>query len=799
MRRCAITLICVFGLSFFSSNLLAQVIEKVDLPKVLQGPLLEEDPFDLIFLDSYNRDAIMKIVPLKNPIKAPFPTDGFLVFEFAEESENLLQVPWVRVVDYKSFSELVIAEADRWLAEKEYAKAFRNFLYLYDRGGKGDPKIENALRTCLFQDGVESFRAASDAVKAGENAAGKFELALSIFEDIYAKQPDFKVPGLPQTLLEINLACYEGIVQGYERESEYEMIRNLLTQVSKTYGPKADPLLNKWKKIFEEKSDELLSQAEAFANAGKGLAAHAAVRRANSIFPDRKATLRVYSKIVEQFPLVFVGVTQGPQDANPERLENWGARRIGKMTQRAMIEFSGLTDEGGRYDFLNGQITLIDDIGLEYRLEILPNQNKFGVPPITAWQVARRLQSYADPASDNHKVAWAKILYSVAIENENQVRIKLKVPFVRPEALLQFPYEDRGEEGLPVQNGPYVMTSTDDENSTYELNPLYPRVADRQHPAIIEKQFRFASEAVDALVKGDIDVLDRVPIAEIPKLTKDKNVQVRPYAVPTIHMLVPNPRNQFVRDKNFRSGLLRGINRELIVNEVICNGQEISGCEPISGPLPRGTVDNDQLAYGYNLRVKVHPYNNRLGMVLVQLVNERLEAKLREDGVKDPIVERPPMILAHPTDHVASVACRSIAQMWREIGVKTVLKPLPDGETLPQDDDWDFLYVASSIEEPLVDIEKIIGRTGYAKNISATIEQSLKQLSYSNSWQSSCSILRRIHRQISNEVTVLPLWQLNEYFAYRNNVTEVGRDLVHLYQNIERWRIYPIDAEQNKP
>ena len=89
---------CVLVLSFVPASLSGQVVEKEELAEVLKGPLLEEEPFDLIFLDPYNRESIMKVVPLKKAITPPYPTDGFLVFEFREDSENLLQVPWTRVV-----------------------------------------------------------------------------------------------------------------------------------------------------------------------------------------------------------------------------------------------------------------------------------------------------------------------------------------------------------------------------------------------------------------------------------------------------------------------------------------------------------------------------------------------------------------------------------------------------------------------------------------------------------------------------------------------------------------------------
>jgi len=49
--------------------------------------------------------------------------------------------------------------------------------------------------------------------------------------------------------------------------------------------------------------------------------------------------------------------------------------------------------------------------------------------------------------------------------------------------------------------------------------------------------------------------------------------------------------------------------------------------------------------------------------------------------------------------------------------------------------------------------------------------------------------LRNIHRQISVDLSVIPLYQVKEHFAFRDNVYDVGRELVHLYQFVDRWKV----------
>ena len=255
-------------------------------------------------------------------------------------------------------------------------------------------------------------------------------------------------------------------------------------------------------------------------------------------------------------------------------------------------------------------------------------------------------------------------------------------------------------------------------------------------------------------------------------------------------MLVPKIRGELKADLNFRNGLSTAINRDMIVESMICDGQEISGCEAISGPFPIGTEDNDQIAYGYDLKIRSLPFNEKLAMVLVEL-------SLRPTKKRKEKLDVPTLVIAHPRSSSAAMGAAAIARMWTEIGVSTGTRELAAGESVPEDEQWDFLYVEVTMEEPLSDAAKIVGQTGLAKDVSATVEQTMRNLSYAQSWRSTCESLRRLHRQVSVDLSVIPLWQTKEHYAYRNTCRGIGRDLIHLYQNVDRWQIdiYGSDEE----
>lgn len=792
LQRLTITfVIASLAMIYLLPSAVAQIINREDIEK----PLLEGEPFDLIQLDDANNGALIRIVAQEN-LTLPFPEQGDLVFEFLQDSEGLLQTPYRSIAKYEPFNDLVVDEAIEFLDSRQYGKAFRNLLYVYDRGGKNDRQLVETLRTCLFQDAKKRF----------ENE--EFELALSIFEDLYQDKPNFKVPGINRDLVDIIIACYDGILRQKFEDQRYEAIKETVRGLKVRYGRAAESLTKGWDKRFDDKAVKLLAQAKELAQAGRGREAHIKAKQAERTSPGRKDTENVQEALMNEFPLIVVGVSQSTDQPDPNKLNDWAARRIGRLIQRRLIEITGLSDEGARYEFLNGTINRIDDVGLVYAIDIDPTLKKLGVPKISAIELANRLLSNANPNSSMFDPTWRRILKTVELVSDTRVIITLQRPFVRPEALMKVGYpqqnlandsdsdSDQNGDQTRDQNGVYVLINKDSMFSTFELNPRYQAREDQQHPVIIEQFFRTNSDAVDALLRGELDVVDRIPPADTARLKETPDIQVRPYLVPTVHFLIPKIRGDLAENFRFRSALSTAIPRDSIVVDVIGGGKKLDGCDPITGPFPLGGDDNDQISYGYDLRVKPLQFSEKLSMVLTKLA-------INKPGASEEI-KPPSIVMAHPSSSTATACAQAIARAWNAVGIGTTLRSLPPGETTPPDNQWDILYAETFIEEPLIDAVRLFGDNGLAKNITAPAEQSLRNVVTSQTWQGACLALRNIHRQVSVDLSVIPLYQVKEHYAFRSNVYNIGRNLIHLYQNVDRWKIETIamaqrrKAEQNK-
>jgi len=832
----------------------------------LRSPYLDGQPFDLILLNEAGDHAVLKVRPPKEPFPDDPPLRGMYIFDFFVGDR--FQVPFSSIETYKTFNDLLIEEADRWLQDRKFAQAFRNYLYVYDRGGKNNPDLVNALQRCLFEDAVQNFQ------------GGRFEFSLTIFEDLYRRNPDFRVPGIDRSLIEIILLCYDGIIKKDFENEEFASIPKKLGFLVEKYPGDADDLKIKWEQAFEQKVQELIERARLEAADGNGRMAHLASRQAEQLRPGDEGIKALQNEIMQQFPLIVVGTTQPGGDVDGGRIDHWGARRVGRLIQRTFVELTGISEEGGRYQFLNGSLRQIDEMGYRYAFDFSPSPAFFGVPYATPYEIASRLLAAADPNSPVFNVSWQKLLGSVRIDR-GQVLVTLRSPFVLPLPLMRIPYADP----LPsdqqpefaslgsydsqlrwhsiLQNGPYQIASHENRITTFELNQQYAPIPDNQHPVVVEQLYRTGSMAVDELIRGNIDVVDRVPPADLEKLKRSPGVVVRPYLVPTVHMLVPKIRGDLNNSPYFRSGLSHAIDRNTLISRVISGGREISGNEVISGPFPLGTDENEQIGYAYNIQVRPTRYNEQLAFVLVTLslildaqAKEAKAQKEKEEGERirqlqllaagndqanstdqsaNPVAEAgttataepqqetddgygqpdpdqpsvlgdsaagvtgakkdiqrteaPSLVIAHPSGSTATESAEAIARMWTTIGVPTTTRALRADQSIPPDDDWDFLYLEATMEEPLTDILKLFGSSGIAGETSAVLDQTLNNLSNANSWRGASNNLRRLHRQVAVEMAVIPLYQVKEHYAFRNTVAGVGRELIHLYQHIERWKI----------
>ncbi|MGE3780411.1 MAG: ABC transporter substrate-binding protein, partial [Pirellulaceae bacterium] len=483
------------------------------------------------------------------------------------------------------------------------------------------------------------------------------------------------------------------------------------------------------------------------------------------------------------YPMIFVGVTQPALEHDEQRLDNWGTRRTGRLLHRTLVEFLGAGPEGGQYQLPLGSIDRSED----NRQMVLRLSNS-ATRRVTGYDVSQRLLELASPATPDYQPAWASLLDQIAVKDVFGVEIGLKRPHVLPEALLRVPLQRRDAAPDAEGSGEFRVQA----RLARELQFAHKSFRTGGRLAeLVELTFDGSDEGLSALRRREIDVLDRVFPADALRVREesaaDSPIRIEPYALPTVHVLVPNTQNPFLANRNFRRAILLGIDRETILRQELMGGRNYPGFQVISGPFPASAGESDPLGYAYDESTRPLPYYPLLAKVLTIAFTKEVADTAAKRG--DPAPQLKPLRLGYPGYELARVACQAIAAQLQLIGLQVELNEFPLGVSDDTGQECDLVYKDIALWEPVTDARRILGPEGVAPTESPYVQQSLRWLEEAENWGEARERLVDIHRAVYNDVAVLPLWQTVDFLAYHRRIQNVGPNPVWLYQNVDQWRI----------
>lgn len=750
------------------------------------GRLFEQVPFDTIH---FKDDKQINIVPLqlkgrKLP-ENPRPTDKLLV-RTIDDPDSEYEVVWRDIAKIELFEHLVLAEADALVSAGKFNEAFDYFDFLqvfYPKMTSLPESIENYL----YEDAKSSQR------------KGQFEQSLGLLNEIYARNPQFA--GLDKAIGAATGKLVELKVAQKDRTSARRLVQSLIQKF---------PASQTSKDLEQQLATEArqgLSEAQAQLAAGRYREAADTAHQALHIWPLEEAK-QLWAEAHRKFPRVVVGVTLPGGRTEANTMTDWAARRSARLFNRSLLEFQGYGPQGGMFQCPVGEFER-QDLGLRMAFRLrkdIPWSQGDGV--LTGNDVACRLLALADPTHPAYRADWADLFAGVSVRDVFNIDVELRRAHVHPDAMLQTilrPWNALpGDDRLAPSIGPYVIDSSAGAETRYLANARYFASSATQPKEIVERFYPEARLASAALKVGDIAILDRVLPWEVESLKTYKHLAVEPYAVPTIHCLLPNQSKPFLARRNFRRALVYGIQREAILREQLLKGSSDANGQVISGPFPKGANNDDPVGYAYNANVPVRPYEPRVAMTLAGLARHEILAMTKTSAPDeekksgaDPLPPIPTLVLVHPPHDVARVACRTIQRQLKVIGFPVVLKETKaDNPTVPEGD-WDLLYTELAMWEPIVDAKRLLGTKGLVQQASPYMDLALRQLDRIDDWKRAREKLLEIHRLADDDVPVIPLWQITDHFAYQRGLIGVGSRPAMLYQNIEAWQSPPWFAEDS--
>lgn len=728
---------------------------------VEEAPLIDQEPFDLITLTAEAGGASVKVLPIDFPGRKvptnPSPTQKLEV-TLVKYQERRYSITWKSIEKIELYEQRIYDEAQQSMRNKDFALAFQNLSFLLKKYPEM-PNLELLRRDFIFESAKDRY------------LNGELRQTLSALEELRATAPGYQSSAVLTAMS--NVAS--SLVEDYQKRGELGTAKLLLGRLRSQYGPTLK-VIEQWEDRLEkmalEKKDEAVSliQQQRFREARK-----AAIEMLG-IFPDLEEGKALIEEINKRHPMVRVGVMQRSVEFDPGSLVDWPARRAGALVCRSLFQFLETGSEGGRYGFALGTFRLSDD-RQQLVLSLDPNQGG----ELNAFGLAQALLSRAEPTSSDYDPSWAAISKAVSVPSANQVIVQLRRPNVLPHALLQWmlPGEDGELSGLP---GDYRLEAEDEPETSFVLSEQ--SATPEQPVEVVEVFYSNPKEAVNDLLRGEIDVLDQLYPADAKRLEVNSQLFVGRYALPTTHMLIPVSDNLYLANSKFRRALLYSTNREAILTGELLGSTNTDDGRLISGPFPVGDGEVDPLAYAYNPDISPVVYNAYLARLLLVMTQRELNEAAQKKNQPEPKLEK--LLVGCPDFEFARVAVQAMIQQWMNIGITAemvVLEPGVDSRGC------DLVYVVATMWEPATDIERLLGGNGFATSDNPFIVQALEQLRKARNWREVRTELQKLHQLIDYHLPVIPLWQVTDRFAVSKYVEGLEDRPVSLYQNIDNWRV----------
>lgn len=786
--------------------------ESVEIPL----RLIERPPFDRVTLDAANGNTVIETVLLDLPerrLPDPLPNSGTLTLHQLSNPSIPYEVQWSAVAKIELFEQMLLAEGTRLTAAGEFAEAFEYLAFLslnYPQLGG----LESLRQQHLWREASTLF------------SAGKRDEAWSVLVALYQRNGQFP------RLVNAVQAVGDGLIGQHLEGKNYAAAGALVDAMERSFPTLQVPSIAKWRQRFQSDAQEQLAKArEAFA-AKRYSAARDAVTYAMAILPGVPGGAELWREIQTAAPEVRVGVTQGGGPGSMDRTPDWATARSGELVNPRLVRMVGFSGEGGVYASPWAEIASSGS-GLDSTVRYSPQAISRGLLP---GSLALRVVDLATAGSPRFQADLAGLLKSVTIVGGQDVKISWQRAHIRPESLLQIPLRWLATAPIPGGGLWFDLQPPDAETAQPQLR--YGRdAAAGELASVVEMVYPDDEEALAALVRGDVDAIDRVPPWQLERARGVRNITVEPYRLPTVHVLVPNLKNPLLEVREFRRAICYAIDAQRIVSDILLGGQPQPGFRTLSGPFPAGTALNDPVGYAYNTEVAPRPYEPRLAALLAGVARTGLakreaalkkeredakaaaakkkaeaeaKAKAKEgdapaDAAKpaeppapapaaDPAAAEPPklppikpLVLMHQADPLARLACESIKIQLDLIGIPITLveaPAIPTGEELK----YDLLYVELAVDEPIYDARRILGPGGVAGSASALIGHALDELDRAQNWNEARAQLKEIHRIAYYDLPLIPLWQTVNYFAYRNSLEGISPQPVRLYQDVAAWR-----------
>jgi peptide/nickel transport system substrate-binding protein len=335
----------------------------------------------------------------------------------------------------------------------------------------------------------------------------------------------------------------------------------------------------------------------------------------------------------------------------------------------------------------------------------------------------------------------------------------------------------------PVGTGPYTLLKTEAKQVRFTANPYYRKTG---QPYIREVRFHQLDpiEARDAFRANQVHVVYDLRPTHVDELSRQGSRIIKLDAR-SVNFLAPNYDVPALNNRHLRLAIAHAIDREAILTNTFRPSQAPRDHAALTGLFLDGTW----------------PFNARAPQFSAAEAPIHLMEARKELGGAIPTLR-----LAYPDrDPSVGEACSEIKRQLGALGLTIDLLPVDPHrfyDTIIRVRDFDLAYWRHDFDDetywiwPLFDpADRGPGGANFmhiAPDI--TLSNLFHEMVIHKQFTRIQSAARKIHDQIARDAPAIPLWQLNPYVAIHSKLDISGSQLdpVHLFKNVEQWRLNPL-------
>ena len=670
------------------------------------------------------------------------------------------------------YEDMLLAEGEKYVIARDYGRAWECYLKIAAR----DPNwkgLDEHVNNILFAEG-------GAALLEGDSERG-----LRLLRELTDRQPQY--PGVNDKLA----ASYAGRAQRAFEMGFFALGRKILHDAEAV-----TPGSLSVKAIRERFVSRARSLAES-AQTKQGDARLDDLSEALKIWPATAGADLAYNSAFPASSTLDIAVLDIPRNIGPW-VRTPADDRITRLLYRpVLVNDSDDALQGKAEGQLAVSVSTADlgrRVSVQLRGGVVWSDGSRVVSPI---DVARALTDMAEPSSPRYNARWSDLLDRVETPDESHVEIRLTRAYLKPGSWLLGPVgpahsandgrvSTLGGDRILVGDGPYLWGSS--KRDRVEFVAAEPQKKGAPEPkAKIHRirEIRYPNEkaAVGAFLRGEVAMIEHVPSHRLPEFASYSDIKVGRDSRPSMHWISLDGRNPILHNRALRRGLSYAIDRKTLLEDYILKRSADAANTPSDGAFPKGS-------YADATEVKPYEYDALLARMLVTAAKKELGGK--------PIK----LTLEYPAIPEAQAVVPKLVEAMQATGLQIVATERPQSDLegeLHAGRRFDMVYRATPCEDPVTEAGNLLSpchdappaTDPLASLTSPRILQLLLLLERAPDYATAKTLLLLIDQECRDELPILPLWQLEDHYAWRTRLTGPPDVTNRLYKDIASWEIQP--------